>query len=137
MINLKVTSGKMGELYLAIDGDDVGHRLEYLMLINERETIFEFSKIFQSAMNWLEIKLVEDFDADIIFNGGDNLLACLSTENLTSELMEELRTEFAKKADSTISVGLGNSPRQAYFALKLAKTSGKNCIRHFQELANG
>ncbi len=122
-------------MYLAVDGDDVGHRLEYLMLLNEREAITKFSKTFQSAMVWLENKLVHDFGATIIFSGGDNLLACLNA--LPAEAIEVLRTEFAERANSTLSVGLGENTRQAYFALKLAKTSGKNCIRQFKELANG
>ncbi len=125
----------MREMYLAIDGDDVGHRLEYLMLINERETITEFSKTFKSAMIWLENKLVHDFGATVVFSGGDNLLAYLNF--LPVEAVEALRIEFAERANSTLSIGLGENPREAYFALKLAKTSGKNCVRQFKELANG
>lgn len=125
----------MGEIYLAVDGDDVGHRLEYLMLMNEREAITKFSKTFLEAMIWLENKLVKDFDALIVFTGGDNLLASLN--DLPTEVIEALRSEFAKRSNTTLSIGLGENPRQAYFALKLAKTSGKNCIRHFKELANG
>ena len=127
----------MMNLYLAIDGDDVGNRIEYLILVNDRESLIDFSKKIQSGMNWLEIKLVEAFDAEIIFNGGDSLLACLPRENLSSELIEQLKFTFARETNITISVGLGHSPSQAYFALKLAKTSGKNCIRHFQELDHG
>ena len=125
----------MGEIYLAVDGDDVGHRLEYLMLMNEREAITKFSKTFLEAMIRLENKLVKDFDALIVFTGGDNLLASLN--DLPTEVIEALRSEFAKRSNTTLSIGLGENPRQAYFALKLAKTSGKNCIRHFKELANG
>ena len=127
----------MEELYVAIDGDDVGHRLEYLVLMNERKAIHEFSIIFQSAMSWLEAELVKNFSADIIFSGGDNILTCLPPESVSFEILETIRSEFAKRANSTISVGLGNSPRQAYFALKLAKTGGKNCTRCFQELVDG
>ncbi|WP_414548916.1 mCpol domain-containing protein [Anabaena sp. CCY 0017] len=127
----------VNEMFLAVDGDDVGHRLEYFMLVNDSEALVEFSKIFQSAMNWLEIKLVSDFGAKLIFNGGDNLLASIPVDNSSLEVLEKLRAEFAEQARSTLSIGLGESPRQAYFALKLAKTSGKNCIRRFQELVNG
>ena len=127
----------MEELYVAIDGDDVGHRLEYLVLMNERKAIRTFSSIFKGAMHWLETELVKNFSADIIFSGGDNLLTCLPPESMSLEILEDIRSEFAKRADSTISVGLGDSPRQAYFALKLAKTSGKNCTRYFQELVDG
>jgi GTP cyclohydrolase III len=127
----------MHEIYLAVDGDDVGHHLEYLMLINDREAITRFSKTFQNAMISLESKLVNDFGATIIFNGGDNLLACISVDVLQVETIETLRIEFAEQAPNTLSVGLGKNPRQAYFALKLAKTSGKNCIRQFEELVDG
>lgn len=46
----------------------------------------EFSKTFQRAMDWLENKLVKDFEAEIIFNGGDNLLACLPVDYLSSKV---------------------------------------------------
>ena len=122
-------------MYLAVDGDDVGHKLEYLILVNECKAITRFSKTFQSAMFWLEDKLINDCSATIIFSGGDSLLAYLN--DLPMEVIEVLRTEFAERANRTLSVGLGENPMQAYFALKLAKTSGKNCIRHFKELING
>jgi len=125
----------MNEIYLAVDGDDVGHQLEYLMLINECKAITKFSKTFQNAMSWLEDKLVNDFSATIIFSGGDNLLAYLN--DCPMELIEVLRIEFAERSNRTLSVGLGENPMQAYFALKLAKTSGKNCVRQFKELMNG
>lgn len=126
----------MKELYLAIDGDDVGHRLEYFMLVNDRESLADFSALFESAMNWLKDKLINDFGATIIFAGGDNLLASMQSGN-QSDALENLRTEFAKRAHSTLSIGLGESIREAYFALKLAKTSGKNCIRQSREFING
>ncbi len=127
----------MNEICMAIDGDDVGHRLEYFMLVNEGESLINFSDTFQAAMNWLENKLVDEYKAKIIFSGGDNLLAVLDADNLSSEVFEMLRTEFSKQAGSTLSMGLGENLREAYFALKLAKTSGKNCIRWFKEFTNG
>jgi GTP cyclohydrolase III len=124
----------MSEIYLAVDGDDVGSRLEYLMLINESESLTKFSRTFEGAMIWLEDRLINEFGALIIFRGGDNLLARL--DDLPIEVVERLRIEFSQKCCSNLSVGLGKSTRQAYFALKLAKTSGKDCIRHFKEIAN-
>jgi GTP cyclohydrolase III len=126
----------MNDSYLAIDGDDVGRQLEYLILMNKREAVFEFSNTFKNAMNWLEARLVASFEAEIVFTGGDNLLACFSADKMTSKDFEEIREQFAKKSASTLSIGIGKSPRQAYFALKLAKTSGKDCVRHFQELTD-
>ncbi|ASC70462.1 hypothetical protein XM38_014010 [Halomicronema hongdechloris C2206] len=124
----------MTKLYFAADGDDVGHHLEYLMLRNESAKIFEFSKVFHKAMLWLEYELIESCEAEIIFTGGDNILARISKTDDTLNLIEKIRFEFQKKAKSTLSIGLGKTPREAYFALKLAKTSGKNCVRQFREL---
>src|SRR5690242_7045127 len=115
----------MSEIFVAVDGDDVGHRLEYFMLVNSREPLRNFSITFQAAMDWLQSKLINEFSATIIFSGGDNLLAYMHGDNLSNEFFEDLRAEFAKRAQSTLSMGLGQNLREAYFALKLAKASGK------------
>jgi len=124
--------------FLAIDGDDVGHKLEYYMLINDQLTLSQFSTAYTNSMNWLEDKLRANFNAKIIFIGGDNLLASLNVDepDHLSENLEKLRLEFSEKAQSTLSMGIGKCPREAYLALKLAKASGKNCIRLYEEFAN-
>jgi GTP cyclohydrolase III len=127
----------MKELYLAIDGDDVGHRLEYFMLTENRESLEEFSTMFESAMSWLKDTLIRDFGAVIVFSGGDNLLASIGSNTRTGDELEKLRTAFAERARTTLSMGLGESLHEAYFALKLAKTSGKNRIHRFREFSNG
>src|SRR5689334_21705937 len=116
----------MKELYVAVDGDDVGRRLEYFMLVNDRETLNSFSSSYGVAMNWLETELINQFGATIIFSGGDNLLASIQVNDKSVESLERLRVKFAERSKSTLSVGLGNNLQQAYFALKLAKASGKN-----------
>jgi GTP cyclohydrolase III len=121
--------------YLAIDGDDVGHQLEYFVMTNQTQQLADFFITFQSAMSWLEDKLTKELGGTIIFNGGDNLLACLPSVSCSPEMLEQLRDDFAKLARKTLSVGVGRSSRQAYFALKLAKSSGKNRVERFEELA--
>ncbi len=123
-------------LYLAIDGDDVGHRLEYFILTNDSDSLRGFSATFASAMAWLEQELQSNLGATLIFSGGDNLLACINTDSDPMDLLGELRNEFATRAKSTLSVGIGGSPRQAYLALKLAKASGKDCIQRAGEFTN-
>lgn len=127
----------MKKLYLAVDGDNVGSRLEYYVLINDTDTLTAFSNIFNSTMKWFENQLVTNFEATIIFYGGDNLLACINAEKYSAKYLEKLKSKFAEKTKSTLSIGLGESPQKAYFALKYAKTSGKNSIRYFEEFADG
>jgi len=126
----------MSEFYIAVDGDNVGSHLEYFAITNNIEALTAFSKKFNSAMDWFEKELVKNFDTRVIFYGGDNLLASTSSDKFAKEALEQLRLEFFKRSECTLSIGLGESPQQAYLALKLAKTNGKNFIREFRELSN-
>jgi GTP cyclohydrolase III len=119
----------MDMLYLAVDGDDVGHRIEYFMLINEAESLASFSATFQSAMSWLKEELANELGATIIMCGGDNLLASVPPDSCLTEIIERIRTDFAERVQSTLSIGLAKTPREAYLALKLAKASGKDRIQ--------
>lgn len=122
--------------YLAIDGDDVGRRLEYFTITNNMQDLSEFSTAFKDAMCWLENIITHDLNATIIFSGGDNLLAKLQLNDATKISIDRLRLEFAQRAPATLSIGLGDEPRQAYLALKLAKASGKNCVKYVGSLAD-
>lgn len=123
----------MKTLYFAADGDDVGRKIEFFIVMEQMDQLSYFFNNFQAAMIWFADKLSKEFDAKIIFNGGDSLLASLSVSELLIDDLENLRIEFSNLSCATISFGIGNSPRQAYFALKLAKASGKNRIEIFQE----
>lgn len=127
----------MEELYIAIDGDDVGRRLEHSMLINDQDNLIDFSKRFNESMTWLESNLEQVFQAQIIFNGGDNLLAKLHQKDFDLDKLTSITKNFLSRSTSTLSIGIGANMRQAYFALKLAKTSGKNRICNYRELTNG
>jgi len=127
----------MTTFFIAIDGDNVGSHLEYFAITNNIEALKAFSAKFNSAMDWFEQELVKYFDAKVIFYGGDNLLASVSSDRFAKDSLEGLRLEFFRRSKSTLSIGLGESPQQAYLALKLAKTNGKNVIREFRELSNG
>lgn len=127
----------MQEYFIAVDGDNVGSHLEYFAITNNVEALKTFSQKFNSAMDWFEKELVNSFNVKVVFYGGDNLLASVSLDKFEKEILEKLRFEFFKRSDSTLSIGLGESPQQAYLALKLAKTNGKNAIREFSELSHG
>lgn len=123
----------MGNIYLAADGDDVGRKIEFFIVMGQMDLLSDFFNDFQVAMAWFAEKLSKEFDAEIIFNGGDSLLARLQASEILIDEIEDLRTEFSNLANATISLGIGDNPRQAYFALKLSKASGKNRTEIFQE----
>lgn len=127
----------MKSFFLAADGDDVGRKIEFLIVSNQVESLALFFTNFHDAMFWLSEVLENNFDAKIIFSGGDSLLAELKGESFQVKKLDDLRSEFHDRSKATISFGLGFNPRQAYFALKLAKASGKNRSEVFQEYVNG
>ncbi|NER81068.1 MAG: hypothetical protein F6K42_16170 [Leptolyngbya sp. SIO1D8] len=93
-----------------------------------------FFGTYQESMLWLENQLKEQLKVRIIINGGDSLLAfCKENKMHIVDKIEKIRIEFALRSKATLSIGIGDNPRQAYFALKLAKASGKNRVEVFME----
>jgi GTP cyclohydrolase III len=120
--------------YIAADGDDIGRRLEYFTLTNNTEELSSFSARFGNGMQWFKKELESRLGAYIIFSGGDNLMASINSPDNPYVAIEQIRVLFKKKGDGTLSVGIGQTPRDAYFALKIAKASGKNCAQVFSNI---
>ena len=125
----------MGHFYIAIDGDDVGRRIERLIVNNQTHQLSKFSTQYEYAMDWLEKILESNLKTQTIFKGGDSLFAICSEKQpfAIKSSLEALRKDFYNLSKMTLSMGIGSSPREAYFALKLAKAQGKNRIILFSE----
>ena len=122
------------KIYLAADGDDVGNIIEYHMLRNDLPSLGAFSSKFTRELNKLCDKLCQTLDAEVIFCGGDNLLISFDFASLDHDVLELIRQDFAKYALTTITFGLGTTPRNALIALNFAKVSGKNKLEFFSNL---
>lgn len=129
----------MDNTFIALDGDNVGQKLEFYMFTNDIEQLKLFSLSFARKMEWLIGTFIKELDAEVIFCGGDNLLVNISKRRNTSDLAEVLKLLFLEFADvgHTVSAGIGNTPREALIALKFAKSSGKNCIKVYGDYGNG
>ena len=127
----------MPRLYIAVDGDDIGNRLEYLMLTNNLEELTSFSESFRQSLRWLGKCIEDDLGAEIVFSGGDNLLAITTATDVPIDKLDAIRHKFAERTGKSLSAGIGKSARQAYVALKLAKASGKNCMYVYREDDSG
>lgn len=122
------------EFFLALDGDDIGNRLEYFMLTNDISSLREFSRNYEFWLLQFKEKLIRLFDAEIIFFGGDNLLGRIAAKHFDISALEELRRSFSKETKTNLSIGIGTTPRESYIALNFAKVSGKNCTKLFKEV---
>jgi len=119
---------KVSELYVSIDGDDVGKKLaEIIYKSHDEGLISNFSdeviNIFQKVNKW-----VSNNGGRVLFCAGDSILYKISTS-----LIDESINEFDKEL-FTVTVGIGNSIVKAHWALNIAKSMGKNQVLYFHEI---
>lgn len=105
-------------IYVSIDGDSVGKKIEAYILKNQLEELREFNIKFSDMISKVEA-IFEKYDSDIYLRGGDNILAKLPHENLPG-LIEELK-ELLRTSQINFSMGVGKSVEACFLALKNAK----------------
>ena len=114
------------EWFVALDGDDVGRRLEQCMLLNDLKSLREFTQAFECVVQSLLEGISSVQGSRVVLAGGDSILLTVDEPAVPTLLAvikkALLGTEF------TFSGGCGPTMRAAYLSLKLAKTRGKNRI---------
>lgn len=115
-------------IYIGIDGDNVGTKIEKSLLENDEINVARVSEEITSSVikitNYLKI-----INFKIIFSTGDDILCkgeSIEIDNLSDFLAEIKNT-------NTFSVGIGNTLEKTYVALKYAKSIGKNKIVKYTE----
>ena len=121
-------------MFIAIDGDDVGRSLELYILDNRIEELEFFATALKQKFEWFANKLHHLFRARIHMIGGDSILASCESDLEILKRLESLRHEFFQHEFPTLSIGIGDTPREAYLALKYAKLRGKNRLITFEDI---
>jgi GTP cyclohydrolase III len=123
------TLAKKGEFnisfYYAIDGDDIGKKLEEYALKNDISAIEHLSLNVKNTLSHILQYLCSE-DAKIIFCEGDSLLAY-------SDKYISLPNEMLIESEISFSAGIGKTPGAALLALKKAKGLGKKRTEIFME----
>ena len=97
------------------------------ILDNDEESTLCFSRTVTSTLNQITNTMVS-LGCATIFSDGDNILCKGENDNL--EFVSLLKNS---NSGLNFSVGIGHSIRVAYFALKYAKSNGKNCVVLYKE----
>jgi minimal CRISPR polymerase domain len=124
-------------VFISVDGDDVGRSLELYILDNRIEELENFAIALTHRFEWFSSKLRHLFRAQIHLIGGDSILASCEPTEETVQCLENLRIEFFQEGLPSISIGIGNTSREAYLALKYAKLRGKNRLVTFEDINDG
>jgi hypothetical protein len=116
------------KVYFSVDGDDVGKLIERGLIENDEKFLIETSSHIKLWLEKIE-SIVRDSGGRVVMSGGDMLLSLIDTANVTSivNALAEAQGSF----EFTSSAAVGRTMPEVYFALKVAKSRGKN---HFVNL---
>lgn len=128
-----MTTSGASEVFLYLDGDDVGASIELRLLENDYLEAQAISVRVSDAIAWLAEIVPRDGEGQIAFAAGDEVLAIVPRAT-SMEWIESLRAEFEVRSGSTISCGVGSSASAATNQLRLAKLSGKNRTRRANDV---
>ncbi len=110
-------------MFYAVDADEIGKRIEYLLLSDAAKEAALFSQSVSESVDLVR-GYFERRGAQVIFAAGDSLLAF-------SQAPLDLNAALPAKGDITWSVGIGETPSMATLALKKAKGLGRNRKERF------
>jgi hypothetical protein len=117
-------------VYIALDGDNVGRRLEQLITAESEEEIRSFAESIAERLQVLARRIVEH-GGRVIFSSGDGLLACVPRM-----IALTIGEEITRPSDSVrFSGGIGRNMTQAMLSLNYAKASGRNRIVAWESIA--
>lgn len=115
-----------GLVYLLADGDRIGDRLELFLLEGNIDGAVALSGRLHRALARLVSSLKEELNGQILFTGGDDVLAAVPATLASSEGCEALQSVYQEACGCTLSVGVGRTPQSAVDALRRAKLLGRN-----------
>ncbi len=115
--------------FVALDGDQVGRRIEQLILRGNLSELSSYSKYVLVAIDTLE-SLILEAGGQVYMAGGDNLLAEVSDLDLFISNFISLRDELV----CSFCVGIGTDPVKAYLALKFAKSCAAKTMVQAEEV---
>ena len=111
-------------LFISIDGNNIGKRLEQYILPERFDELKAFSDRVSTAVSDLS-RFVVEIGGNVLMSGGDNLLATVPKNECCS-----LRCflDGIQSRDLSFSMGVGHNARASFLALKYAKATEAVCV---------
>ncbi len=117
--------------YITIDGDDIGKKISSCYFKNDPDRLKFISETIQKATTNIS-ELLISYGFDIIFCAADGVSGVTHKDIDLIKLFLSLNK--IAPDGFTFSVGVGRSLRDAYIALLEAKSNGKNCLFHYDDV---
>jgi len=117
-------------MYIAIDGDSVGTRLQQLILEEKLNELKYFSNSIKDAILRFTA-ILENYGSIIYMSGGDNIFAECTRE--CAQVVAEYVYMENEKKQICYSLAIGENTQDTYIGLNYAKSSKIHYIEVFRE----
>jgi hypothetical protein len=114
-------------VFVCIDADDVGDKLELLLLDENIDDAAALNNAIRDAMREMCETVNAEPTAELLMVGCDDIIVRLPSTAVDS-MVARIRSEFHSATGFTLTVGIGNSLRVALERLRRGKLVGKNTI---------
>ncbi len=115
-------------IYVFLDGDGIGDKLELLLLDGKIEDAKRFSNSINTSINRICTEIMSTKGVQLLFSGGDDVVFYYQGENWNIDSIYKFQKQFEESTGNTLSAGIGISIQSAITNLRRAKLSGKNKI---------
>ena len=108
-------------IYVYIDGDDIGLEIEKSFMENDEASLKQINEDMNSIAKKMSSYFI-DAGFSVLFLGADGIICKGDSINIKelSSYIKEISSKF------TFSIGVGNNLRDAFLALRYAKSIGKD-----------
>lgn len=113
-------------MYIAIDGDAVGAKLEQFILREALEELKIFSQSIKDTLSRF-VRVLKENGATVYMSGGDNIFAACTKE--CALLVAEFVERENKNGPICYSLSIGENIQDTYLGLKFAKCSKLHYIK--------
>ncbi len=110
------------------DGDRIRQVVERHLFVGDLEGLRSVSARIASAVQEIKKRAVEEFEADVVVAGGDDVVLRLAGRHVRAGALEDLIDTFRKMTGCTMSFGCGSSIDAAYLNLRRAKAGGGDAV---------
>ena len=119
-------------LYVLLDGDRVGEKIDGHYLRNDVHDLYLFARELDDAVARLAAS-IRGIGGTIYLAGGDNVLGTVEDLDAFLALYDSSRP----RLPVPFSVGIGEDARQAHLALKVAKANGYGTVVRVRAVDGG
>ncbi|MFC1758510.1 mCpol domain-containing protein [Planctomycetota bacterium] len=123
-------------IYVCIDADDVGAKIELMLLDENIDEASLIANSVRNAMQSMRGTVAKNPTANLLMSGCDDIIAEFLTPDEVDTVIDRIRSEFFNSTGFSLTAGIGVSIRDAMDSLRRGKLMGKDQVVHSTAASN-